>query len=391
MPGPVDLLLDGLVTAYLHGYEAGAPGLRRALVAFRDLDPAADDESERWLWLASRLALALYDDRLIHELGSRNVARSRGTGAVTRLIGALTFQWYGLLLTGQFAQATELATEADTLARATGAAPWRWTWPVLEAWRGQRAETEALCTSILQDATLSAEAQMAHYALAVLHNGLSDYSAALDAALRACESEEQTIVSIALPELIEAAARANQLERASAPLSQLSSWARASGTPWALGLAARAQALASTDAVAEEHFREAIQQLRNCRITVHLARTHLVYGEWLRRKGRRQAARGQLRTAHEMLSGMGAEAFAARAGRELRATGEHPRSRTAQPSDALTAQELQIARLVATGATSREVGAQLFLSPRTIEAHLRSIFRKLGITSRRQLRDLQLP
>ncbi len=391
MPGPVDLLLDGLVTAYLHGYEAGAPGLRRALVAFRDLDPAADDESERWLWLASRLALALYDDRLIHELGSRNVARSRETGAVTRLIGALTFQWYGLLLTGQFAQATELATEADTLARATGAAPWRWTWPVLGAWRGQRAETEALCTSILQDATLSAEAQMAHYALAVLHNGLSDYSAALDAALRACESEEQTIVSIALPELIEAAARANQLERASAPLSQLSSWARASGTPWALGLAARAQALASTDAVAEEHFREAIQQLRNCRITVHLARTHLVYGEWLRRQGRRQAARQQLRTAHEMLSGMGAEAFAARAGRELRATGEHPRSRTAQPSDALTAQELQIARLVATGATSREVGAQLFLSPRTIEAHLRNIFPKLGITSRRQLRDLRLP
>ena len=141
---------------------------------------------------------------------------------------------------------------------------------------------------------------------------------------------------------------------------------------------------------AEEHYREAIERLGRSRMATHLARTHLVYGEWLRREGRRQDARDQLRTAHELLSEMGADAFAARAARELRATGEHPRSRTARPADALTAQELHIARLVAAGSTSREVGAQLFLSPRTIEAHLRSIFRKLGVTSRRQLRELQL-
>jgi DNA-binding NarL/FixJ family response regulator len=123
----------------------------------------------------------------------------------------------------------------------------------------------------------------------------------------------------------------------------------------------------------------------------HLGRTHLVYGEWLRREGRREDAREQLRTAHELLSTMGAEAFAARAVRELRATGENPRKRVARPTDVLTAQELHIARLVATGATSRDVAAQLFLSPRTIDAHLRSIFRKLGITSRRQLRNVKFP
>ena len=161
--------------------------------------------------------------------------------------------------------------------------------------------------------------------------------------------------------------------------------------PRGLGLAARSRALVSTGPAAEEHYREAIERLRDCRMATHLARAHLVYGEWLRREGRRQGARQQLRAAHQLLSDMGAEAFAARAARELRATGEHPRSRSAQPSDALTAQELTIARLVATGATSREVGAQLFLSPRTIEAHLRSIFRKLSITSRRQLRELRLP
>ena len=174
-------------------------------------------------------------------------------------------------------------------------------------------------------------------------------------------------------------------------MEQLDTRARASGTQWALGLAARSRALTTTGPDAEEHYREAIERLGCCRISTHLARTHLVYGEWLRRERRRQAAREQLRTAHDMLSDMGAEAFAARAARELRATGEHPRNRTARPADALTDHELHIARLVATGVTSKEVGAQLFLSPRTIDAHLRNIFRKLGITSRRQLRDLRLP
>jgi DNA-binding CsgD family transcriptional regulator len=265
---------------------------------------------------------------------------------------------------------------------------------VLAAWRGREAETFEIHTAAVEEATArgnQAEVALAELAWAVLHNGLGDYAAALDAAERACESLDPPHVNLGLPELVEAAALAGQPERAAVALEQLDVRARASGSRWALGLAARSRALVSTGPAAEEHYREAIELLGACRMAAYLPRTHLAYGEWLRREGRRQEAQEQLRTAHEMLDEMGLEAFAARAARELRAAGERPRKRSAQPSDTLTAQELQIARLVATGATSREVGAQLFLSPRTIESHLRSIFRKLGITSRRQLRDLQLP
>jgi DNA-binding CsgD family transcriptional regulator len=227
-------------------------------------------------------------------------------------------------------------------------------------------------------------------AMAVLHNGRGNYPAAQEAAACASNSYEPGIRGLALYELVEAAARAGDLESASRAMEELSTRAQASGTDWALGVAARSRALTSTGTEAEEHYREAIERLQSCRMAAFLARTHLVFGEWLRREGRRSDAREQLRIAHALLSDMGAEPFATRAARELRATGEHPRKRTAQPTDALTAQELTIARLVATGATSREVGAQLFLSPRTIEAHLRNIFRKLGITSRRQLKELPL-
>ena len=231
---------------------------------------------------------------------------------------------------------------------------------------------------------------LAQVSLAYLHNGLGNYDAALAAATPPCEHDELAHSSVGLPELVEAAVRAGQLERAAAAADRLTTRASASGTQWGLGLAARSRALISTGSEAESDYQEAIERLGRSRMKPHLARAHLVFGEWLRREGRRQDAREQLRKAYEMLSDMGVEAFAERAARELRATGENPRKRTAEPTDALTAQELHIARLVATGATNREVGAQLFLSPRTIEAHLRNIFPKLNITSRRQIKDLQL-
>jgi DNA-binding CsgD family transcriptional regulator len=397
-PRPADLLLEALVTTYTQGYEAGVPEVRRALEAFCTDDPPAepaeDSDTRRWLWLASRTALTLLDDELLHVLVQRNVRLAREAGELAALPVALLFLSAFCVLAGELTRASELIAEETAITQVTGGVSLRFGQLVQAAWRGHPTETVEIHAAAIQEATArgnGAEVALAEHALAVLHNGLGNYTAALDAAERACESLEPPHANLALPELIEAAARAEQHERAAVARVQLDSRAGASGTQWALGLAARSRALLNDGAAAEDHYREAIERLRDCRMTTYLARTHLVYGEWLRRERRRQDAREQLRTAHQLLSDMGAEAFAERAARELRATGEHPRKRTAQPTDQLTAHELHIARLVATGATNREVGAQLFLSPRTIEAHLRSIFRKLDITSRRQLREMRLP
>jgi DNA-binding CsgD family transcriptional regulator len=207
---------------------------------------------------------------------------------------------------------------------------------------------------------------------------------------RLIELDELAHSSAALPELVEAAVRADQPERAAAALDVLESRAderHPVGARDGSALARPGQQRTERRGPLPRGDRAAGQ----LPLATHLARAHLIYGEWLHRQGRRQDARSPLRTAHRQLSDMGAEAFAGRAARELRATGEHPRERSAQPTDVLPAHEAHIARLVATGATSREVASQLLLSPRTVEAHLRSIFRKLGITSRRQLRELRLP
>ena len=397
-PGPADLLLDGLVTTYTKGYAAGVPELRQALEAFCEDDPfagtAGGRDTRRWHWLASRTALTIFDDELLHTLAHRNVRLAREAGALATLPASLLFLSAVSVLSGEPARATELIAEEHAITQVTGGVSLRFGQLLLAGWRGRYAETVEIHTAAVEEAAgrgSSAEVSLAHVAVAVLNNGLGHYEAALEAAEKACESLEPPHINLALPELVEAASRADEPTRAAVALDQLSSRALASGTPWALGLAAHARALTSTGPGAEDHHREAIELLGACRMGAYLARTHLVYGEWLRRQGRRQDAREQLRTAHELLSDMGMQAFAERAARELRATGEHPRKRTAQPTDSLTAHELHIARLVATGSTSREVGAQLFLSPRTIEAHLRNIFRKLGITSRRQLAQMQLP
>ncbi|GAA5139886.1 ATP-binding protein [Pseudonocardia adelaidensis] len=390
-PRPVDVLLDGLVTYFLHGYEAGAPGFRRTLDTFLGLAP--DTGNLRWLWLVSHTALALWDDAAAATLADRHLRLARDAGALSTLPVALTFHATVLAHAGELGRVSELIAETDTITRATGAAPLPHTRLMLAAWRGRRAEASTLHTAAVKDANERGEATAVTIAdtnLAILHNGLGGYAAALAAGERVWESGELVHSTLVLPELIEAAVRAGAPERAAAALAVLGPRARACGTAWALGLEARSRALTSTGPAAEAGYREAIEHLGGCRMAAHLARAHLVYGEWLRREGRRREAREQLRIAHDQLTVIGADGFAARAARELRATGDQPRERSERPATGLTEHELHIARLVATGATSREIGAQLFLSPRTIEAHLRNIYRKLGITSRRELRTMQL-
>ena len=219
----------------------------------------------------------------------------------------------------------------------------------------------------------------------MLYNGLGGYQAALAAAQRACEHDDLGLFAWSLMDLVEAAARSREPELAGDALERLSERTQLSGTDWALGVEARSRALLSNGQTAEDFYLEATERLGRCRIRVHLARTKLLYGEWLRRENRRIDARERLGAAHEMLSAMGAEAFAERAARELLATGEKARKRTPDTRSQLTAQETQIAELAREGNSNPEIGAQLFISPRTVEYHLHKVFTKLEISSRNEL------
>jgi DNA-binding CsgD family transcriptional regulator len=264
---------------------------------------------------------------------------------------------------------------------------------LLAAWRGDESIAMNLIERAAADGIARGEGRvigLTGYATAVLYNGLCRYEDAFAAARRACEHEDLGIFGWCLIELVEAGARSGERETALDALRQLEERALSSGTDWAAGILARSRGLLADDRVAEGDYREAIERLKRTRITVHLARAHLVYGEWLRRCNRRFDARAELRTAHEMFAGMGAGAFAERARRELLATGEKVSRRSGRCSAAsggeLTAQEAQIARLAGDGLTNPEIAAQLFISTHTVEWHLRKVFAKLDITSRRQLR-----
>jgi DNA-binding CsgD family transcriptional regulator len=259
----------------------------------------------------------------------------------------------------------------------------------LAAVRGQDDEARALIVAIGQDAAARGEGTgvtAAKWARAVLSNGLGRYADALDAASQASEHpDELGLAAWSHVELIEAAVRAGQPGRAADALRSLSEITSASGTDWALGVEARSRALLSEGEAAEDGYRAAIQRLGQTRVRLDLARAHLLYGEWLRRENRRIDAREQLRRAHQMLQTMGAEGFAERARRELMAAGQAVRKRTAEAAGGLTAQEQQIARRAREGRTNAEIGAELFLSPRTVEWHMSNVFIKLGITARGKL------
>jgi DNA-binding CsgD family transcriptional regulator len=303
---------------------------------------------------------------------------------------ALVYRSGTLLHAGEFVAASALIDEADGLTRSIGGAALMYTKILLAAWRGQKELTLSLLGFGLADATRRGEGRAltwGEYATALLHNGFGEYEAAMEAARSACEHDDLGLVAWPLIELVEAASRCERLDLAAVPLARLVERTQACGTDWALGIEARSRALVSDGTAADGLYRDAVERLaRTPRVTVHLARAHLVYGEWLRRENRRSDARTYLRAAHEMFDRFGAEAFAERARRELQATGETVRKRAVPADEVLTPQEAQVARLAGDGRTNVEISAQLFISPRTAEYHLHKVFTKLGITSRRQLR-----
>lgn len=388
----IDLLLDGLATRFTDGYAAGVVPLRRALDALWQGGAPGDDD-RRWLWLAccvapEPVAPELWDDEMWHRLTARAVTLARDYGALTVLAFALNYRASVHIHAGEFAAASKLNEEADAISRAAGNAPPVYAALLLAVWRGRESEASQLVEAEIRQAGGRGEGRaigLAEYATAVLYNGLGRYEDAFAAAQRACEDDDLGFFGWALVELVEAAARSGSRDEARAALGRLEQRTRLAGTDWALGMRARSRALLSDGETSEPLYREAIERLGRTRITVHAARARLLYGEWLRRENRRGDAREQLRAAHDLFSHIGAEAFAERTRRELSATGETVRKRTAETLDELTAQEAQVARLARDGHTNPEIAAKLFLSPRTVEYHLRKVFMKLDITSRRQL------
>jgi DNA-binding CsgD family transcriptional regulator len=340
--------------------------------------------------MGCRLAQDLWDDELWHVLATSGLRVARETGALGVLPIAATYRAALHIHAGEFGAAASLIAEADAITHATGMAPLKYASLMMAGWRGNEAEALELMEAGRLEATARGEGmglRVMEWTKALLYNGCGRYGEALDAAQRGCEQDDVGLFGWSLVELIEAGVRCGDTEAATAALDLLSVRTRASGTDWALGIEAGSRALLSEGDVADALYREAIERLERTRIRVELARARLLYGEWLRREQRRVDAREQLRAAHEMFTAMGAEGFAERARVELLATGETVRKRTVETRDELTAQEAQIARLARDGRTNPEIGAQLFISPRTVEWHLRKVFAKLGISSRRQLRE----
>ena len=387
-PRAPDLLLDGLAAEYNDGCAAAVPTLRTALTGFGDGMPP--DEERHWLWLASITAMRVWDDDCLDALSVRHVQLAREAGALSELPLALVTRAYMLVFAGELTAAATLAEEAQAVKEATGSGLAPYAGLALAAFRGDQAGVAALVETTKDDVTRRGEGvgiTFAEWASAVLGNGLGRYHDALAAARRAC-AYDADLGSMIWPvvELIEAAARCGVAGSVAGEYARLAEMTSASGSDWALGLQARSQALLSEGADAEPLYRESITRLSRTRLRVDLARAHLLYGEWLRRERRRGDAREQLRTALGMLEAMGIAAFAERARRELRATGEtaHKRTGFGQP-EGLTAQEAQIARLARDGLSNPEIGSRLFISARTVQYHLGKVFTKLDITSRSQL------
>ena len=389
-PAASDLLLDGLARMITEGPATGTPAVREALRAFGSADNQADEGQRWWRWLAGRAAGFIWDYEAWDSLTKRQIGAAREAGALAELPFALSTRVGVCLFGGDVAAASSLNEESNGLAEATGSQivpPYGIL--TVAAFRGREVELRRSVETTTEEFIRHGEGiglTLSLWATALLCNGLARYADAFEAAEQASEDpRELWFANFALIELIEAASRTGREDRATSALQILSESTSASGTPWALGVEARSRALLAHGEGAEKLYREAIDRLEPTRLPVDLARARLLYGEWLRRDRRRIDARQQLRIAYDFFSDAGMEAFAERARIELRATGDQARERTPDALDQLTPQEAQISRLVAEGHTNREIAAQLFISPSTVEYHLSKAFRKLDVKSRTQL------
>jgi DNA-binding CsgD family transcriptional regulator len=387
---PCDLLLDGLAAVVLDGRVKAEPILRAAITAFVSGD-VSDDEWLQWGILAQIAAMAVWDFESWVVLSDRQVDVARASGALSSLAIALNARGSVFTHCGDFAAAAALADEKDAVYDATGIHLSSTLDLLLAAYRGRPSEAMPLLTATIEQSVTTGEglaAQLAHVAAAALHNGLGQHHDAFASARQAADESYQPIaVQMALPDLVEAAVRSGELPAAEEAVRRLSTHTL-EGSDWAEGLLARCRALVAERSEAERWYTEAIERLGRTRLRPELARTHLLYGEWLRAENRRIDARVQLHVAFELFTELPAEAFAERARRELVATGERVRPRGAAEQVELTSQEAHIARLARDGRSNSEIGAELFLSVRTVEWHLRKVFTKLSISSRRELKDV---
>ncbi|MBE8516179.1 AAA family ATPase [Amycolatopsis sp. H6(2020)] len=388
-PRPLDLLLEGYALLTTEGRDAATPVLRRAAEAVSHLP---ESDVLRWGWIAGGAASAVWDNDLMDATYNRQLRIAREAGALSQLPFHLASLTHVAIGRGELEAATALIGETDAAAQAVGSPLGRYAHVWLEGLRGREVEATALAASTIEWARATGQqfgVTAAQWGLALLYNGLAKYDAAVAAAREATSSNyEPWMTAFALPELIESACRCGQSALAEEALDRLVQSTTPSGTDWALGIEARSRALLSAGDEAEVLYRDAIERLGRTKMAPELARAHLLYGEWLRREGRRSDAKVHLRGAHESLAAIGMEAFAERARRELLATGERARRRSVETRIELTAQELQIASLARDGLSNQEIGDRLFLSSRTVEWHLSKIFPKLGISSRRALRSV---